>query len=80
MLVTHDSVQIYLTTDASKSFRINVNIITNYSSNRNDTLFNATVVFDNGLPKVRFRILGNLEPVNHSLRIFFHFGETLFHP
>ena len=80
MLVTHDSLQICLTTDVSKSFRINVNIITNYSSNRNDTLFNATVVFDNGLPKVRFRILGTLEPVNHSLRIFFHFGETLFHP
>ena len=80
MLVTHDSLQIYLTTDVSKSFKINVNIITNYSSNRNDTLFNATVVFDNGLSKVRFRILGNLEPVNHSLRIFFHFGGTLFRP
>ena len=80
MLVTHDSLQIYLSTDVSKSFRINVNIITNYSSNRNDTLFNATVVFDNGLPKVRFRILGTLESVNHSLRIFFHFGGTFFHP
>ena len=80
MLVTHDSLQIYLTTDVSKSFRINVNIITNYSSNRNDTLFNATVVFDNGLSKVRFRILGTPEPVNHSLRIFVHFGGTLFHP
>ena len=80
MLVTHDSLQIYLTTDVSKSFRINVNIITNYSSNRNDTLFNATVVFDNGLSKVRFRILGTLEIVNHSLRMFFHVGGTLFHP
>ena len=80
MLVTHDSLQIYLTTDVSKSFRINVNIITNYSSNRNDTLFNATVVFDNGLPKVRFRILDTHEPVNHSLRMFFHFGGTLFYP
>ena len=66
MLVTHDSLQIYLTTDVSKSFKINVDIITNYSSNRNDTLFNAMVVFDKGLTKVRFRILGSLEPANHS--------------
>ena len=55
MLLTHDSLQVNLTTDVSKSFKINVNIITNYSSNRNDTLFNAMVVFDNGLSKVRCR-------------------------
>ena len=53
MLVTSDSLQIYLTTDVNKSFKIDVHVITNYSSNRNETQFNAMVVFDNGLSKVR---------------------------
>jgi len=52
MLVTRDSLQLYLTTDVSKSFKIDVHITTNYSSNRNDTLFNAMIVFDNGLSKL----------------------------
>lgn len=52
ILVTGDSLQIYLTTDVRKSFKINVHITTNYSSNQNDTQFNALVVFDNGLSKL----------------------------
>jgi len=53
MLVTSDSLQMYLTTEVNKSFKINVHVTTNYSSDRNETQFNATVVFDNGLSKVR---------------------------
>jgi len=53
MLVTSDSLQMYLTSEVNKSFKINVNVTTNYSSDRNETQFNATVVFDNGLSKVR---------------------------
>lgn len=52
MLVTSDSLEMYLTTEVNKSFKINVRMTTNYSSDRNETQFNATVVFDNGLSKV----------------------------
>lgn len=53
MLVTRDSLEMYLTTEVNKSFKINLRMTTNYSSDRNETQFNATVVFDNGLSKVR---------------------------
>lgn len=61
MLVTSDSLQMYLTTEVNKSFKINVHVTTNYSSDRNQTQFNATVVFDNGLSKVR----------GHTLKLYF---------
>ena len=66
MLVTRDSLQLYLTTDVSKSFKIDVHITTNYSSNRNDTLFNAMIVFDNGLSKVRFNLPFFHNACNHQ--------------
>lgn len=53
MLATRDSLQIHLASDVNKSYKIDVHLITNYSTNRNDTQFNAMVVFDNGLSKVR---------------------------
>ena len=61
MLVTSDSLEMYLTTEVNKSFKINVHVTTNYSSDRNETQFNATVVFDNGLSKVR----------GYSLKLYF---------
>ena len=66
MLVTRDSFQLYLTTDVNKSFKINVHITTNYSSNRNDTQFNAVVVFENGLSKVRNSLFGRLNKGIHE--------------
>lgn len=60
MLVTSDSLQMYLTTEVNKSFKINVHVATNYSSDRNETQFNATVVFDNGLSKVRCRSVSSI--------------------
>lgn len=52
MLATRDSLQIHLASDVNKSYKIDVHLITNYSANRNDTQFNAMVVFDNGLSKL----------------------------
>ena len=63
MLVTSDSLQMYLTTEVNKSFKINVHVTTNYSSDRNETQFNATVVFDNGLSKVRSHTLSSISLV-----------------
>lgn len=60
MLVTSDSLQMYLTTEVNKSFKINVHVTTNYSLDRNETQFNATVVFDNGLSKVRSHTLSSI--------------------
>ena len=52
MLATRDVFQIYLTTDTDKSFKISVQITTNYSSGRNHTQLSANVIFENGLSKV----------------------------
>lgn len=62
MLVTRESLQIFLTTDADKSFKINVHITTNYSSHSNVTQINAMVVFENGLSKVN-----HLKTIEQSL-------------
>lgn len=52
MLATRDAFQIYLTTDSDKSFKISVQITTNYSLGRNHTQLSANVIFENGLSKV----------------------------
>lgn len=52
MLATRDVFQIYLTTDTDKSFKISVQITTNYSSGRNHTQLSANVIFENGLSKL----------------------------
>lgn len=55
MLATRDAFQIYLTTDSDKSFKISVQITTNYSLGRNHTQLTANVIFENGLSKVTWR-------------------------
>lgn len=52
MLATRDALRIHLSTDADKSFKISVEITTNYSSHRNHTQFSAIVEFENGFSKL----------------------------